>query len=208
VLRLLVVAASLALILTAGGAAAPVRHTIHGCIETEGGHLTRLDIKIRRGEDCPAGMNPISWNRKGRRGPAGPVGPEGPVGPAGPQGPVGADGPQGPQGPDGPAGPQGPVGADGPAGPQGPQGPQGPPGLVSIQRADGNVVALAGTADGAPSSATCPVGTLLTGGGFVSTGNVEIHDAFPNGSAFEVVGAREGGAGASYQAFALCATTS
>jgi hypothetical protein len=171
---------------------------IHGCIETQGGHLTRLDIKIRRGESCPAGMNRISWNRRGRRGPAGPQGPPGPQGP---------DGPAGAQGPVGADGPQGPVGADGP---QGPQGPQGPPGLVSIQRIDGNVVALAGTADGAPSTATCPAGTLLTGGGFASTGNVEIHDAVPDTAtgSFVVVGAREGGAGASVQAFALCATTS
>ena len=152
----------------------------------------------------------------GATGPPGPAGPAGPIGPIGPVGPLGPTGPAGPDGPAGPAGPIGPVGADGPAGPAGPagpvgpagpEGPAGPPGggFTGTQIVIGNTVFV--TVDpgriGPASVATCT--TPLLGGGFSTTGRVEIQRSFPLGSSWRVRGDRESTALATYTAYAICA---
>jgi hypothetical protein len=102
-----VLLAVVVLALTTGGAAAPIRGTINGCVETTGGTFTRGDIKLRRGSHCAPGQRALSWNRVGPRGPRGFRGRVGARGPVGPTGAVGPEGAQGRQGPEGSAGPQG-----------------------------------------------------------------------------------------------------
>ena len=104
---------------------------------------------------------------------------------------------------------RGPRGFRGLPGLEGPPGPAGPPGIASVEIVEGNFVQVTATqnTDAPPSTATCPAGTLLTGGGVTSTGNIEVRDSFPNGTSWEVVGARETTTTASYQAWAICATT-
>jgi Collagen triple helix repeat (20 copies) len=136
------------------------------------------------GQQGPQGLT-------GATGAQGATGPQGPAGPTGSQGATGATGAQGATGPQGPAGPQGPqgitglTGLTGPAGPQGPQGitgltgltgpagpagavgpagPAGPTQVLTTQRVQGNTVELA-PGQGGVSTASCPSGTVVTGGG-------------------------------------------
>lgn len=94
----------------------------------------------------------------------------------GPQGPKGDKGDTGAQGAKGDAGPQGPKGDPGPQGPKGDPGPQGPPGpgssllIISVY---GPEVTLCGQLDPTcaaffgDSTAVCPTGFEVTGGGFI-----------------------------------------
>jgi hypothetical protein len=99
---------------------------------------------------------------QGETGQQGETGPQGEVGPMGPPGPPGEVGPQGPKGDKGDTGDTGPQGLQGDPGPQGPAGPTG----VSIF-----VGAAAKPANGAAvttlftSTAICPAGKSLLGGG-------------------------------------------
>ena len=70
----------------------------------------------------------------------------------------GDPGPIGLKGPQGDPGPQGPAGADGPQGVPGPQGPAGDDGVSGWQIVLGP--------SGATSSATCPSGKVVVGGGY------------------------------------------
>ena len=113
----------------------------------------------------------------GPQGPAGPTGSQGATGATGAQGATGPQGPAGPQGPQGitgltgltgPAGPAGAVGPAGPAGAVGPAGPAGPPGPNNVLRTT-SVTAdpptTVPTNQERSSTATCPAGTVVTGGG-------------------------------------------
>jgi hypothetical protein len=160
-LRFFVVAGLAVLVLSVGGAVAPAQQasqrTIHACVETTGGSLTRGDIKLRRGPRCAPGTRALSWNRRGLRGPRGLRGRVGPLGPQGLRGPAGPEGPQGP------------------AGPEGPQGAQGPPGPSDSQvtapvSATTPISAPLGTV--ASATATCPAGTSILGGGITVTTSV------------------------------------
>jgi hypothetical protein len=114
----------------------------------------------------------------GATGPTGATGETGPTGPAGPQGPTGAEGPAGATGE---AGATGPTGETGPAGPAGPTGPTGPTGATGdTGPAASQIVAGATvTSPVAPppntaitSTATCPAGEVLLGGGFTVGGDL------------------------------------
>lgn len=77
-------------------------------------------------------------------------------------------GPPGPPGPPGPAGPAGPAGLPGPPGAPGPPGPTGPAGVVpvtTISTTQDFGRAMAG--DIFVLTASCPPGSLLTGGGTI-----------------------------------------
>jgi hypothetical protein len=126
----------------------------------------------------------------GDEGPPGPTGPEGPTGvgltgPTGPQGPtgVGLTGPTGPQGPPGPTGPEGPtgVGLTGPTGPEGPPGPTGPDKIFDTVTITNIIFVPISDPSGVyGTSATCPLGTELTGGGYA-------FNPSDNNSIFEII---------------------
>jgi len=76
---------------------------------------------------------------------------------------------KGKQGPQGPQGPQGAAGSGvGATGPQGPAGPQGATlyGLVTFPVEDTPRAITTTVGQATPSSATCPGGSVLTGGGY------------------------------------------
>ena len=91
---------------------------------------------------------------------------------SGPAGPQGATGPAGPQGATGPAGPQGATGPVGTPGPAGPAGPAGGSGSLSVTAVQGPTDAQCASGGGAcqigESIATCPAGSVVVGGGYVS----------------------------------------
>ena len=131
------------------------------------------------GQTGPAGPT-------GATGPQGPQGPQGPIGPVGAQGSPGVPGATGAQGPSGNIGPQGPAGSQGTPGATGAIGPQGPAGAIGPQGPAGATgpQGPAGTG-GTPTSfvvtevvhhvagpylmfatavASCPAGSVITGG--------------------------------------------
>ena len=113
---------------------------------------------------------------------AGVPGPTGPQGATGVQGPIGATGVPGPTGPTGSTGLTGPQGATGPtgstgAGPAGPTGPTGV-GLSSIHQVIGTRVDLPPNGEDY-SSASCPAGELLIGGGFMYWAYETLHPVVP-----------------------------
>jgi Collagen triple helix repeat (20 copies) len=193
--RSLVLAAGVAALLVAGGAALATipgsDGVIKACYAKRDGALRVIDSAA----SCKAGETALTWNQKGLkgdtgaqgpRGYAGQTGPTGPIGPAGEDGLPGQDGPQGdpgdqgpqgfpgPRGADGPTGPAGQTGPAGPAGPQGAPGPQGPAGGLSgyeVKTADIDVPNL-GWNDG---KALCSAGKHPLGGGYwVNSENVQI----------------------------------
>ncbi|MEN9582597.1 MAG: hypothetical protein RL641_551 [Candidatus Parcubacteria bacterium] len=121
---------------------------------------------------------------KGIAGDKGATGDKGPEGNPGAQGPIGMQGPMGPQGLQGLAGELGQMGQPGPTGQVGPIGPQGPQGEPGVSGSSGGVSGsqiIVGATDtytepsagtgvttaGAQvtSTATCPAGKVLLGGG-------------------------------------------
>ena len=149
---------------------------IHGCYKAQNGQLRLINWPSQH---CLKSEKAIMWNEVGPQGIPGPTGPAGPQGPKGDTGATGATGPTGPTGPPGPkgdTGATGATGATGPQGPPGPTGPQGPPGptgtLVSAEVA-GPTVTLCSLLDPTctnmrQSIATCPSGTVVTGGGYTA----------------------------------------
>ena len=155
-----------------------------------------------QGKIGPAG-NDGAAGAAGAQGPQGKIGPAGNNGAAGAQGPQGkigpagnngTDGAQGPQGKIGPAGNTGSTGATGAQGPQGKIGPTGATGVIGNTQVV--LSAAAGTFAGSSanftvstaSSATCPAGKILLGGGAIITQGsnasaaVAISAPTPNGS--------------------------
>jgi len=127
-------AASVALLLAAGGVAwagttssrKGGSHVIHACVQPAQGGDTAREISLpSRGESCPKGDIPISWNERGRPGRRGAKGAAGAMGASGPQGTPGAQGTTGARGETGPQGLQGRQGETGAIGPRGATGPQG-----------------------------------------------------------------------------------
>jgi hypothetical protein len=95
---------------------------------------------------------------------------------------INAAGVPGPTGPQGATGVQGPIGATGPtgstgAGPTGPTGPTGV-GLSSIHQVIGTRVDLPPNGEDY-SSASCPAGELLIGGGFMYWAYETLHPVVP-----------------------------
>ena len=122
------------------------------------------------GQTGPAGPT-------GATGPQGAQGSQGPIGPVGAQGSPGVPGATGAQGPSGNIGPQGPAGPQGTSGPTGAIGPQGPAGATGPQGPAGTggtptsfvVTVLTYHVAGpflmiANAVATCPAGSVITGG--------------------------------------------
>jgi len=100
----LVVAAAVAVLITAGVAYATIPDSggvIHGCFGKSGGDLRVIDASVT---NCQKTESSLTWNIQGVQGPQGPQGAQGPIGPAGPQGIQGPIGPQGLMGPQGPSG--------------------------------------------------------------------------------------------------------
>jgi hypothetical protein len=107
--------------------------------------------------------------------------------------------------------PRGPIGA---RGPQGPPGPAGAAGVAALERKD--VLTPTSSANVKTTSAVCPTGKHVIGGGARVTGagasKVSINEAFPDsdGTKFNAT-AREVVATAltwALQVYAMCATTS
>ena len=118
----------------------------------------------------------------------------------------GARGPKGRRGPKGARGPAGPKGATGAIGPAGPQGA-----FASISTVKGPTVFLTSLGAGAvgSSSATCPAGTTLIGGGWQGGGisATVAYDA-PTGVAntWGVLMTNDDEVSTSFNAVAQCAT--
>lgn len=109
----------------------------------------------------------------------------------------------------GPRGFRGATGPQGPAGPQGPQGTQGPAGLTRIVRTDGPTVSQGALGSGTEvqtSTATCPAGTFVTGGGF-ATGSIDdlVEYAKSGPTQYSVIAVNEFNQPGSITAHAVCA---
>lgn len=89
-------------------------------------------------------------------------------------------------GEDGHPGNQGPPGPPGPAGPQGPPGPQGPAGPAELNSftVTGNI-GIAEPLFNGTSTAACPTGSELTGGGFSTSSNPDVRLFFSRPAATE-----------------------
>ena len=229
--RSLVLAAGVAALLVAGGAALATipggDGVIKGCYAKKDGALRVIDSAA----SCRAGESTLTWNQKGPKGDRGPQGPRGYDGQTGPTGPAGADGadglpgqhgpqgdmgdpgPQGPPGPRGAVGPTGPAGQTGPAGPAGPQGapgPQGPAGGLlgyEVKTAEFSVANLAYN-DG---KAACSSGKHPLGGGFwIDNDNVRILKSQPpsaNDGWYVLAHNTDLFSGATVTVYAVCAST-
>lgn len=111
------------------------------------------------------------------------------------------------------AGPAGQRGAAGPAGAQGPAGaagPAGPSGVSSSEEVAGSRVAMAATGDPAAnnvqsSTATCPAGTVVVGGGWESGVRTFIGVARMSGNGYFVIGINTSTLTADLTAKAICA---
>lgn len=121
---------------------------------------------------------------------------------AGPAGRAGASGAPGP------AGPAGAPGAPGPAGARGATGPQGPAGVVTTEGVLGPNVPLgssSSTSSVQSSTADCPAGTIVTGGGFDVGVSDFIAFAEKSGNGYFVIAVNSGPDASSVQAQAICA---
>jgi len=211
----------------------------HARVLLPAGVLFLLDSRSAR---CAAGMAPLSWNQMGPQGASGPVGPAGPVGtqgasgvagspgatgPRGATGPMGSAGPAGPTGSAGATGPTGPAGspgATGPAGTTGPAGPAGPAGVSGLELvqtpiylASDLAAAGFGSVD-VQSSAACPAGKKVTGGGIslkqldnTFDTNIQILESGPDanlGSWHGAVHATKSSLASRFTVWAICATAS
>jgi hypothetical protein len=120
---------------------------IHACAGPRG--------TLRLAQHCAAGERAITWNI---------TGPQGPEGPAGANGGRGATGATGDTGPAGPPGPPGPKGDTGPAGAPGSDAHVS----IAMQTVSQSLPVL--PAQTATADATCPAGTMMTGGGYNPAG--------------------------------------
>lgn len=118
---------------------------ITACVEAVTGHL----FLPAAGRPCPDGS--ITWNQAGAPGVGGPAGPAGPTGPAGPAGPQGASGPTGPQGPAGQPGKNASTATK-----------------LSLDAVVTRTALGISSARLGGATATCPSGTLATGGGGIA----------------------------------------
>jgi hypothetical protein len=124
----------------------------------------------------------------------------------------GQRGPRGPKGRRGPKGPQGPKGATGATGPKGATGATGAAGaFATISTVKGPTVFLSGFGAGAvgSSSATCPVGTQVIGGGWQGGGiSATVSYNAPTGvpNTWGVLMTNDEETGTSFNAVATCAT--
>lgn len=152
----------------------------HGCVGTDSGVLRVL----ASGQSCRLNEAAIDWNQVGPKGDAGPQGEQGDQGIQGIQGLTGDKGDKGDQGIQGIQGIQGAKGDKGDQGIQGIQGLKGdkgdkgdtgspgPAGSLSVTNVIGPYVGACSTGDPtfcsnvASSTATCPDGQVLTGGGY------------------------------------------
>jgi hypothetical protein len=140
-------AASLALVLAAGGGAYAAASSvpgpdgmIDGCYGKKTGQLRVVPARAA----CHKGERSIAWNQKGNPGSTGAPGASGVTGAAGSQGSPGA------------VGPQGSPGAQGATGPQGPPGP-GATSVVRTVPLDGTAYTVK-TIDGVAIQARCHAG--------------------------------------------------
>lgn len=117
----------------------------------------------------------------------------------------GRRGPRGPKGRRGPKGARGPQGATGATGPAGPQGAFG-----TVSSVKGPTVALAGFGPGAvgSSSAVCPAGTTMIGGGWQGGGiSATVGYNAPGGpNTWSVIITNDEESSTSFNAVAMCAT--
>jgi hypothetical protein len=95
-------------------------------------------------------------------------------------------------------------------GPQGAQGLQGPPGLTSITRVNGPATPQGAFGSGTEvksSTATCPAGTFVTGGGYNSA-TIDNVVEFANSSptTYTVIAVNEFSGASSISAHAICAS--
>jgi hypothetical protein len=189
--------------ITAGVAVAATGNTnkaLHGCIETKGGPATARDLRLRTG-NCQPGEQTIPWPPSGKTGPRGPKGQTGAAGPAGPAGGTGATGA---------TGPRGATGARGATGPAGPTGATGPAGATNSQQVAGAIQSETGPQGTvSPSStATCPAGTKLLGGGATATGGGALQNSAPNAAntawLASAINASAGTTTFTVQAFVVC----
>jgi hypothetical protein len=111
-------------------------------------------------------------------------------------------GSQGPQGPAGPAGAQGPAGT---------QGAAGPAGIASVKSALGPKTTQCpyggGACQVATSTATCPPGSVVVGGGFSagSIDNITLYAGAANSTSYAVIADNEYSGSNTIQAQAICA---
>jgi hypothetical protein len=160
----------------ASGTTAPLSY--QGCVSQSSGSLYHIKISSRTAPTCQHGDTLVRWNERGPKGATGPVGPRGPQGEAGAAGVPGA---QGDAGPTGPQGPKGDTGTTGPAGPQGPKGEPGAPGPSGPAGAARTTIVTTSSSVGISSTAgittaSCPEGTVLSGGGFdITDDNLVVH---------------------------------
>lgn len=105
--------------------------------------------------------------------------------------------------------PAGPTGATGPTGPAGPTGATGPAGLTSLSRVDGPASPQGPFGSGTEvnsSTATCPSGRFVTGGGFDSS-NIDnlIEYAKSSPTQYSVIAVNESSTAVTITAQAICA---
>src|SRR5581483_2370839 len=105
----------------------------------------------------------------------------------GPTGPAGAGGPAGPPGDTGAPGAPGTAAAKGDTGPPGPAGPAGPAGAIDLSKVTQVVGSGAYTSSGGyvTTSASCPNGSVVLGGGFSGYGE-QVLESYPSGSSWFV----------------------
>ena len=111
--------------------------------------------------------------------------------------------------PRGARGPQGPQGAQGP---QGPQGVQGAVGIATVGSAAGPAGAMCANGGGgcqvANSTATCPAGSVVVGGGYVSS-SIDVVIPYAQrvtGTTFGVIAINYAGTPETITAQAICAS--
>ena len=146
--------------------AAVTGNTITACISKDG------EMKISQdGTTCAKGQTLLSWNIQG------PKGEQGATGGTGPQGPQGDTGATGPHGPSGLTGEQG---LKGDPGPTGQSGEKGEAGNLTTQIITGTPVTISLSSEGnVYSTATCPEGKSVLGGGETFSVSPNISTIYP-----------------------------
>jgi hypothetical protein len=209
---------------------------INACVKNRTGAVR---IAGKSGK-CRSGERKLSWNAAGARGAAGAPGAQGPGGPPGARGPTGmagtpgakgatgvrgatgakgatgaGAGSKGPTGAIGPTGAQGPTGARGVTGEKGATGPRGPTGQVGSQIITATPASLTSpvtNAETLTSTATCPDGTILLGGGASivhsanNLGAIEISQPVANTWTARAIVTLGGNGGFSVTAYAVCSS--